>query len=73
MLVVPVAPAELELPVREADAELPLLAPADGELDPEDEPVAEAETPVVVGVGSCANRSDDWYVTQFDDAGMDGW
>ena len=58
--------------MREADAELPQLMPADGELD-EDEAVAEAEIPVVVGVGSCTKRSDDWNVTQLDDKGMDGW
>ena len=63
----------LELPVRVAPAE-PLEPPEAafvGEPEPEVlDDVGAVDTPV--GVGSCANRSLDWKVTQFDEEGILG-
>ena len=74
------APVALALPelVRDADAPAePLLLPVATGRDPlcEPEPDPEATAEVVAAeetVGREANRSADWNVTQFDDAGMVG-
>ena len=76
------APFVCVAPVAEAVPELPLLVrvavPEDvaplfvvaAPLDDEEVPVAVPDAADADTVASAAKRSDDWYVTQLDDAGM---